>query len=137
MNTIMLAYDGEPATRHALERAATLSKGLGARLIVTSVVPVQVNVGRSAGALDPVDGIGEHARELAEARSYLEAQGVQAEYVEATGEPADAIVAMADQHGAEMVVVGSHGRNLIERMLGQSVSDAVAHKSHVDVLIVR
>jgi nucleotide-binding universal stress UspA family protein len=136
MNTIMLAYDGEPAARKALERAATLSKGLGARLIVASVVPLQVGGVRSGGPVDSVDGVSEHARELAEARSYLEAQGVQAEYIEATGEPADAIVAMADEHGADMVVVGSHGRNLIERMLGQSVSDAVAHKSHVDVLIV-
>lgn len=136
MKTIMLAYDGDPATRNALERAATLSKGLGARLIVTSVVPLQMGGVRGGGPIDSVDGVSEHARELGEARSYLEAQGIEAEYIEATGEPANAIVTMADEHGAEMVVVGSHGRNLIERMFGQSVSDTVAHKSHVDVLIV-
>lgn len=135
MNTIMLAYDGDPATRKALERAAMLSKGLGARLIVTSVVPLQMGAGRG-GPIDSADGVGRHAQELDEARSYLEAQGIQAEFVEATGEPADAIVAMADDHGADMVVVGSHGRGMVERMFGQSVSDTVAHKSHVDVLIV-
>lgn len=133
MKTIMLAYDGEAVTRKALERAAMLSKGLGARLIVTSVVPVQMGRGASS---DSLDGVSEHAQELDEARSYLEGQGIQAEFVEATGEPADAIVAMADQHGAEMVVVGSHARGLVGRMFGQSVSDGVAHKSHVDVLIV-
>ncbi len=133
MKTIMLAYDGDPATRKALERAAMLSKGLGARLIVTSVVPVQMGRGAS---IDSLDGVSQHAQELGEARTYLEAQGIEAEYVEATGEPADAIVAMADDHGADMVVVGSHGRGLVERMFGQSVSDTVAHKSHVDVLIV-
>jgi nucleotide-binding universal stress UspA family protein len=32
--------------------------------------------------------------------------------------------------------VGTHERNAIARLLGQSVSDSVAHKVHCDVLIV-
>ncbi|HLJ04574.1 MAG TPA: universal stress protein [Solirubrobacteraceae bacterium] len=134
MKTIMLAYDGEPASQPALERAAELAKALAARLIVTSVAPVQIGGPRTAGPLEP-GSLEEHARELADARSYLEGLGVQAEYIEATGEPANAIVTLADEHQAEMIIVGTHGRNLVERLLGQSVSEAVARKASVDVLI--
>jgi nucleotide-binding universal stress UspA family protein len=134
MKTIMLAYDGEPASQPALERAGELAKALPARLIVTSVVPMQIGGPRSAGPLEP-GGVAEHAKELSAARGYLEGLGIQAEYLEATGEPADAIVALADEHGAEMIIVGTHGRNLVERLLGQSVSEAVARKAGVDVLI--
>jgi nucleotide-binding universal stress UspA family protein len=89
---------------------------------------------RSAGPLEP-GGLEEHARELGQARGYLEGLGVQAEYLEATGEPADAIVTLADERGVDMIIVGTHGRNLIERLLGQSVSESVARKADVDVLI--
>jgi nucleotide-binding universal stress UspA family protein len=134
MKTIMLAYDGEAATQPALERAGELAKALPAHLIVTSIVPREVGGPRSAGPLEP-GGLEEHMRELAQARSYLEGLGVQADYVEATGEPADAIVMLAEQRGVDMIIVGSHGRNLVERLLGQSVSEAVARKADVDVLI--
>jgi nucleotide-binding universal stress UspA family protein len=134
MRTIMLAYDGEPATQAALERAGELSKALSAHLIVTSIAPVQIGGPRTAGPLEP-GAVEAHAQELAEARAYLEGVGVQAEYLEATGEPADAIVALADERGADMIIVGTHGRNLVERLLGQSVSETVARKAGVDVLI--
>jgi nucleotide-binding universal stress UspA family protein len=77
-----------------------------------------------------------HARELAAAREYLEAQGIEAEYRAAVGEPADAIVQLADELDAELIVVGTREPNLIQRLTGQSVSEAVSHHAHRDVLIV-
>jgi nucleotide-binding universal stress UspA family protein len=137
MKTILLAYDDtEPCAHHALERASALAKAFQAQLIVTSVTPVTLSIGRSHGLYDSVDSPQHHAEELAEARAYLEEQGVAAEYVPASGSPAETIVALAEQRGAELIIVGTHGPNLIERMLGQSVSQSVAHKSHTDVMIV-
>lgn len=136
MSTIVVGYDQTPGSQRALERAATLAKALGSRLVVTSVAPLMVSIGRSAGPIDPTDTPEDHVKELAAAREYLDGQGVQAEYQRAIGEPADAIVQLADQVDADLIVVGTREPSLIQRLTGQSVSHAVSHQTHRDVLIV-
>jgi nucleotide-binding universal stress UspA family protein len=136
MDTIVVGYDQTPGSQRALERAATLANALGARLVVTSVAPLMVSIGRSGGPTDPTDTPEMHAKELETARSYLEGQGITADYQPAIGEPADAIVQLAAQLGADMIVVGTREPNLIQRLTGQSVSESVTHHAHCDVLIV-
>ena len=136
MSTIVVGYDETPGSQRALERAASLAKALGAKLVVTSVAPLMVSIGRSGGPIDPTDPPAKHAKELESARAYLEGQGIEADYQAAVGEPADAIVQLAEQVDAEMIVVGTREPNLIQRLTGQSVSRAVSHHTHRDVLIV-
>lgn len=136
MGPIVVGYDETPGSQRALERAATLAKALGARLVVISVAPLMVSIGRSAGPLDPTDTPAMHAKELAAARAYLEGQGLEADYQPAVGEPAEAIVQLANERGAEMIVVGTREPNVIQRLTGQSVSESVSHHAHCDVLIV-
>jgi nucleotide-binding universal stress UspA family protein len=133
MNTILLAYDGEPATEHALQRAGMLAKALGSRLIVVTVDPVERNVIRGGPVVENPE---QYTADLDRARAYLAEEGVEADYVEAPGEPADVIAELAHERAADLVVVGTHGRTLIERLLGQSVSHAVVEKTRADVLIV-
>jgi nucleotide-binding universal stress UspA family protein len=136
MSTIVVGYDETPGSQRALERAATLARVLEAKLVVTSVAPLMISIGRSGGPIDPTDTPEMHAKELDVAREYLEAQGIEADYQRAIGEPADAIVQLAEDRGAEMIVVGSREPNLIQRLTGQSVSESVSHHAHCDVLIV-
>lgn len=137
MKCIVVAYDDSPGSQRALERAAQIGKALGARLVVTSVAPtVFVGTTRSAGAVDPSDPPSHHVEELEKARSYLAEQGLDAELVPAIGHLAETIVTVADQHDADLIVVGTREPNVVLRLLGQSVSEAVAHKAHRDVLIV-
>lgn len=137
MKCIVVGYDDSPSSQRALERAAQIGKAFGARLVVTSVAPtVFVGTTRSAGAVDPSDLPADHVAELEKARSYLAEQDLDAELVPAIGHSAETIVTVADQHDADLIVVGTREPNVVLRLLGQSVSQAVAHKAHRDVLIV-
>ena len=135
MKTIVVGYDETEPSKRALDRAAELAQAFGAKLIVTSVAPVLVSAGgRGMGPIDPVDPPEEHVVELAHARAHLEGKGLDVE--PAVGEPAETIVQLADERHADLIVVGTREPNVIERLLGQSVSQSVSRHAHCDVLIV-
>jgi nucleotide-binding universal stress UspA family protein len=137
MKTIVLGYDDTDPSKRALERCAELAQAFGSKLHVTSVAPtLEPASGRGTGGIDPTDPPQKHVGELQHAREYLDGKGIQAEYQAAIGEPADGIVQLANERGADLIVVGTREPNFIQRLLGQSVSDAVAHHAHCDVLIV-
>jgi nucleotide-binding universal stress UspA family protein len=136
MKKIVLGYDDSDAAKRALERAAQIAKAFDSELIVTSVAPAMTSIGRSAGPVDPTDPPSRHVEELKDAQAYLEAEGLQADYVPALGRPADTIAELAQDRRADLIIMGTHEPSAIGRLLGQSVSDSVAHKVHCDVLIV-
>jgi nucleotide-binding universal stress UspA family protein len=136
MKTIVVGYDESEPARRALERATALAKAFGAKVIVTSIAPVAPAGPRGAGPIDPGDPPSLHREELAHAGAQLTAAGVDTELVPAVGDPADAIVQLAEERGADLIVVGTRELNLMQRMLGQSVSGAVSRNAHCDVMIV-
>jgi nucleotide-binding universal stress UspA family protein len=136
MKTILVGYDETEPAKRALDRSAELAQAFGSKLIVTSVAPVMVSIGRGSGAVDPTDTPADHTAELERARAKLEGKGLDVEVQVAIGEPADTIVQVAEERHADLIVVGTREPNILERLLGQSVSGSVSRQAHCDVLIV-
>jgi len=137
VQTILLGYDDTPSARAALDRAAELTRALGAKLVVTSVAPVLISVGRSSGLIDVCDPPARHAEALRHARAYLRERGIEAEYVNAIGDRASRIVDIAKLHNADLIIVGSRGSSLRRRLTRESISESVVHKARCAVLVVR
>ena len=136
MKTIVLGYDETPSAERALERTAELAKAFGSSVIVTSVAHVAPSGPRGAGPIDPTDPPERHREQLEHAKGKLSALGIDADAVTGFGEPAKAIAELADERQADLIVVGTRELGFFERMLGQSVSESVAHRVHCDVLLV-
>jgi nucleotide-binding universal stress UspA family protein len=136
VNTILVGYDDSEASQRALARAIELAKAFGAELLVTSVAPILEAAGRSAGPLDPTDMPERHRAELDNAKQQADDAGVATRLVLAVGHPAEVIVDVARDNDVDMIVVGTRELGFLQRVLGQSTSDAVAHHARCDVLIV-
>lgn len=135
---IVVGYERNHVSAHALERAAELAQAEHASLIVTSIarpLPVAAT-SHGLGPYDPADPPEAHRADLEHARELLENTDVSAEYEVEVGDPADAIVALADRREADLIVVGTHERRFLDRLLHGSVSDSVTRHAHCDVLIV-
>lgn len=138
MKTIVVGYDESEPAQRALERAAALAGAFDSKVFVTSVAPVMGGFGaREMGGIDPADPPEEHQRELDNARAILSGHGVEGEYRVSVGDASDAIVELAAEVGADLIIVGTRHLNLVQSMLGLSVSGAVKRKAHCDVLTVQ
>lgn len=138
MNTIVVGYDETEPAKRALARAAQLAGAFGSKLVVTSVARLLVGgaSARGIGPLDPLDEPELHREQLDHAKALLSEQKVEAEFEVVLGDPATAIVELAEHQEADLIVVGTREPRLLERLMGLSVSDAVEHRAHCDVLIV-
>ena len=74
MKKILVAYDGGEPARRALDLAADLADGFGAKVGIVSVIPY--HPGRSP--IDPWDERPVHTAQLAEAEANLAARGITA-----------------------------------------------------------
>ena len=140
MRRIVVATDGSPASREAVEMAAALAAEHASELTVVHVVPV-------LDVVSPViDVVGTafphvptaHDHELLEEAAATAAEkGVVAETALLAGSPAEAIVAYGESRAADLVVVGSRGHGAVASALLGSVSLGVLRASKHPVLIVR
>jgi nucleotide-binding universal stress UspA family protein len=136
VKTILLAYDDTEPSRRALERTASLAEAFGSRVLVTSIAPLVHSSPRSVTQIDRGGGVGTQTDEVLQAQTMLEERGIAVESVTAVGDPASSIARLAEDRHADLVVVGTRGLGPVQRLLGQSVSQAVSRRVSCDLLIV-
>jgi nucleotide-binding universal stress UspA family protein len=140
MNKILIATDGSPEARKAVELGIEIASDHEATVVLVQVIPPV-----HATPFDPgvrIQAIPEELRRrravaLHEAAQLAAEHGVQATFEVLEGNPADEIVAYADSVDADLVVIGSRRRGALAGALLGSVSRDVVRESRRPVLVVK
>jgi nucleotide-binding universal stress UspA family protein len=140
MNKILIATDGSPEAREAVEFGIELASEQEARVTLLQVIPPTDWTQLDRGAL--IRPIPEELRlrraiALDEGAQFAAEHGVDVTFEVLAGVPADEIVAYADSIDADLIVVGSRGRGAVASALLGSVSRGVLQESRRPVLVVR
>ena len=131
---ILVAYDGSPEAKRALEWVTRLEDSAAT---VLGVVPTLAGSERIADAVDPSVRPTELQAELGEAANRLAQVGVHAEPLVKAGNPAQVIIETAEAGAYDLIVIGTRGRHAIERFLFGSTAERVAWHATTPVLLVR
>jgi nucleotide-binding universal stress UspA family protein len=139
--TVLVGTDGSDSSLRAVDRAAQIAAGAGAKLVVATAYFPQGEDARAADVLKdegykmagnaPIYAILREAKERAHAAG---AKDVEEKAV--VGAPVDALVDLAEEVKADLLVVGNVGLSTIAGRLLGSVPANVARRSKSDVLIV-
>jgi nucleotide-binding universal stress UspA family protein len=142
LRSIVVATDGSPYAKLAVEFAVDLARRYGSQLTIVAVAPLIPVYVSSTEPWVPTEVSSEetqHYRKIvdaavADARSagVAEATGVCLE-----GVIVDEIIGQLEKQPADLLVLGSRGLSAAKRLLLGSVSDAVTHHVKCPVLIVR
>ncbi len=137
MQTILVAYDDTEPSRRALDRAATLAEAFGSQVLVTSIAPLHYSSPRlTLTVKERGEGLAAREEDMQQAKAILEERGIASDALVARGDPASAIARLAEENDVDIVVVGTRELGSLQRLLGQSVSQAVSRRVRCDLLIV-
>ncbi len=135
----LVAHDLGPCGDAAADAAARIAAGVGARLHILNIHPVELRA--------PYERTGEETFAVEEEkRAALRACGdrlktawpglnVAVEVI--AGTPTKRILEEATRLGATQIVVGTHGRRGLTHLVLGSVAETVVHESTVPVLVVK
>jgi nucleotide-binding universal stress UspA family protein len=153
---VVIAYDGTPASDHAVREAGSLLRGRPALVLVVWQAGLgfelielpTATVGMPPAALD-VSAALEIDKRLAEAAQRMAQHGAglardagfEAEGLAIADDPgvrvADTIVRVASERDAQAVVVGAHGKGRLGEVLLGSTSRSVVRLAKWPVVVVR
>lgn len=144
---VLLTTDGSTSAHHAIREALRLLPLRDATVTLLAVTPPplvgmdpMVGYGMADGLTQSIQleaDVKATHHHMAEARRLLNDAGITPLELEREGDPASAILKTAEEFRPDLIVMGSHGRGPVERFFLGSVSDAVVHRWHGAVLVVR
>lgn len=137
MNTILIATDGSPSARAAVERGLDLAEETHADVVFLAVrhppVPVfgdpywQRSITNELARLRPA---------LADAAAEAEARGIDADYDLLEGDAAEEILRLARARDVDLIVMGSRGLGAMRSAILGSVSKHVLREADRPVVVV-
>jgi nucleotide-binding universal stress UspA family protein len=137
MKTILIATDGSPGARAAVERGLDLAEDTDADVIFLAVrrppVPVfgdrywQHSITNELARLRPA---------LSEATAEAEARGISVDYDLLEGDAAEEILRLARSRDVDLIVIGSRGLGAVKSAILGSVSKRVLRESDRPVVVV-
>ena len=141
--TVLVGTDGSSTSFIAVDRAASIARQFGARLLL--VAAFHPDQGRSMQR--DADTLGAEAHLIRGSRPTEDiladaedrARGAGATNIErfaVEGDPVGVLVRTATEHVADLVVVGNRGLNTLHGRILGSVPAAITHRSPCDVLVV-
>jgi nucleotide-binding universal stress UspA family protein len=134
--TVLIATDGTPSSRAAVEKGLSIARDLGARVTFVSVFrPPWEALGEPFYQRSLLKRLAASREALDEAKVAAQALSSDADYEIVEGKPANAIAAMAAARDADLVVVGS--RDLTNPTLRSSVSRALVGQCDCAVLVAK
>jgi nucleotide-binding universal stress UspA family protein len=141
---VLVPVDFSTCSLLVTRQAAGLAAKLGARLVVLhvaelpSTVPPHATVRPDGVPRDASEWLLEDTGRLLEPfTAAARESGVEVDTVVKLGPVVQTILASIEETHSDLVVIGTHGRTGVARMMLGSVAEAVAHRAHVPVMLVR
>ncbi len=142
MKKILVAYDGSPHSKQALNWALDLSLLSAAQVVAVKVfegnqlmIAAETSCAKFLQTLETLRQ--EDQQLLDEAIAMGQSCGVTVVGVPLQGNIADQIITYARQHGVDLIVVGTKGHGVLEELLMGSVTRNLISLAHIPVLVVK
>ncbi len=136
---VLVAYDGSPGAKRALEQAVDVARRDGAALVGLAIEAHLPRYAATVGEVDEEHEFEEQAcKALAkDAAASAQARGVAMRTLIRAGHPAQEIIRAAAEHEADLIVLGHSGHSGVwGRFLG-TTAEKVSRHATCSVLIVR
>ena len=142
MRKILVAYDGSPHSKQALNWAIDLSLLSEARVVAVKVFEgSQFLIASDTTAHKVVETLERLRREdqelLDEAVAIGKSRGVTVTGESLHGNIAEQIISYAREHGIDLILVGTKGHGVLEELLMGSVTRNLISLAHIPVLVVK
>lgn len=136
LSTVVVGYDGSPASERAAQRAAEVV-GPDGRVVLVTASPGLPSQGVVQEELLDAPTPDERHEILAGGQEFLRGLGIDADVVVSDDQPATAVVATARTEAADLIIVGATGTGYVARAILGSTPEAVLRMAPCDVLVVR